>query len=163
MKKAILFIVGMLGLVSCYRNGGEENENPANAPEYFKSEVVGTWKPSGYVIYDGRDKNTILEYGQLVGCEINNAYHFANDDTYNEHRFEKNSDGRCSDKGELLGLYEYNPDTKKVSMTQNDGTRSELNLISVTYGEIRVLTTQTVDHNHDGVNDVYVIIYKRGA
>ena len=72
-------------------------------------------------------------------------------------------DGTCSDKGELLGLYEYNPDTKKVSMTQNDGTRSELNLISVTYGEIRVLTNQTVDHNGDGVNDVYVIIYKRGA
>ena len=48
-------------------------------------------------------------------------------------------------------------------MRQNDGTRSELNLISVTYGEIRVLTNQTVDHNGDGVNDVYVIIYKRGA
>ena len=142
MKKAILFIVGMLGLVSCYRNGGEENEN---TQEYFKSEVVGTWRKAEYVIYDG------------------NAYHFANDDTYNEHRFEKNSDGTCSDKGELLGLYEYNPDTKKVSMTQNDGTRSELNLISVTYGEIRVLTNQTVDHNGDGVNDVYVIIYKRGA
>ena len=41
MKKAILFIVGMLGLVSCYRNGGEENEN---TQEYFKSEVVGTWR-----------------------------------------------------------------------------------------------------------------------
>ena len=142
MKKAVLFIVGMLGLVSCYRNGGEENEN---TQEYFKSEVVGTWRKAEYVIYDGNDRTTILDYG------------------YNEHRFEKNSDGTCSDKGELLGLYEYNPDTKKVSMTQNDGTRSELNLISVTYGEIRVLTNQTVDHNGDGVNDVYVIIYKRGA
>ena len=163
MKKAILFIVGMLGLVSCYRNGGEENENPANTPEYFKSEVVGTWRKAEYVIYDGNDRTTILDYGLLEDCETNNAYHFANDDTYNEHRFEKNSDGTCSDKGELLGLYEYNPDTKKVSMRQNDGTRSELNLISVTYGEIRVLTNQTVDHNGDGVNDVYVIIYKRGA
>ena len=75
----------------------------------------------------------------------------------------KNSDGTCSDKGELLGTYEYDSNTKKVSMRQNDGTRSELNLISVTYGEIRVLTNQTVDHNGDGVNDVYVIIYKRGA
>ena len=159
MKKAILFIVGMLGLVSCYRNGGEENEN---TQEYFKSEVVGTWKESGYVIYDGRDKNTILDYGNLVGCQTNNGYHFANDDTYNEHQYETGSDGRCSDKGELLGLYEYNPDTKKVSMTQNDGTRSELNLISVTYGEIRVLTTKNIDHNRDGKPDLYVAVYKRG-
>ena len=51
MKKAILFIVGMLGLVSCYRNGGEENEN---TQEYFKSEVVGTWRKAEYVIYDGK-------------------------------------------------------------------------------------------------------------
>ena len=134
MKKAILFIVGMLGLVSCYRNGGEENENPANAPEYFKSEVVGTWKPSGYVIYDGRDKNTILEYGQLVGCEINNGYHFANDDTYNEHQYETGTDGRCSDKGEFLG----------------------------TYGEIRVRSTQNIDYDGDGKPELYVIVYKRG-
>ena len=158
MKKVILSIVGMLTISACYRDGGPEY----NA-EYFKSEVVGTWKESGYVIYDGRDKNTILDYGNLVGCQTNNGYHFANDDTYNEHQYETDRDGNCSDKGELLGLYEYNPDTKKVSMTQNDGTRSELNLISVTYGEIRVLSTQTVDHNGDGVNDVYVIIYKRGA
>ena len=163
MKKAILFIVGMLGLVSCYRNGGEENENPANTLEYFKSEVVGTWKPAGYVIYDGRDKNTILKYGPLLGCQANNGYHFANDDTYNEHQYETGTDGRCSDKGEFLGTYQYDAAAKKISMTRNDGTKSELNLISVTYGEIRVLTNQTVDHNGDGVNDVYVIIYKRGA
>ena len=149
----------MLGLVSCYRNGGEENEN---TQEYFKSEVVGTWRKAEYVIYDGNDRTTILDYGLLEDCETNNAYHFANDDTYNEHRFEKNSDGTCSDKGELLGLYEYNPDTKKVSMTQNDGTRSELNLISVTYGEIRVLTTKNIDHNRDGKPDLYVAVYKRG-
>ena len=31
-----------------------------------------------------------------------------------------------SDKGELLGLYEYNPDTKKVSMTQNVVTLSQI-------------------------------------
>ena len=54
MKKVILSIVGMLTISACYRDGGPEY----NA-EYFKSEVVGTWKESGYVIYDGRDKNTI--------------------------------------------------------------------------------------------------------
>ena len=162
MKKAILFIVGMLGLVSCYRNGGEENENPANTPEYFKSEVVGTWKPSGYVIYDGRDKNTILEYGDLVGCQTKNGYHFANDDTYNEHQYETGSDGRCSDKGEYLGTYEYDAAAKKISMNRNDGTRSELNLISVTYGEIRVRSTQNIDYDGDGKPELYVIVYKRG-
>jgi hypothetical protein len=32
----------------------------------------------------------------------------------------------------------------------------------VTYGEIRVLTTQNVDHNGDGVKDILIAIYKRG-
>ena len=39
MKKVILSIVGMLTISACYRDGGPEY----NA-EYFKSEVVGTWK-----------------------------------------------------------------------------------------------------------------------
>ena len=82
MKKVILSIVGMLTISACYRDGGPEY----NA-EYFKSEVVGTWKESGYVIYDGKDKNTVLDYGDLVGCQTNNGYHFANDDTYNEHQY----------------------------------------------------------------------------
>ena len=56
MKKVILSIVGMLTISACYRDGGPEY----NA-EYFKSEVVGTWKPAGYVIYDGRDRTTVLE------------------------------------------------------------------------------------------------------
>ena len=47
-------------------------------------------------------------------------------------------------------------------MVRNDGTKSELNLISVTYGEIRVLTTKNIDRNNDGVKDVFVTIYKRG-
>ena len=157
MKKVILSIVGMLIISACYRDGGPEY----NA-EYFKSEVVGTWKPAGYVIYDGRDKNTILRYGPLVGCQTNNGYHFANDDTYNEHRFEASSDGRCSDKGEFLGKYEYDAVTKKISMTRDNGTKSELKLISVTYGEIRVLTTKDIDHNREGVKDVFITIYKRG-
>ena len=157
MKKVILSIVGMLTISACYRDGGPEY----NA-EYFKSEVVGTWKESGYVIYDGRDKNTILDYGNLVGCEANNGYHFANDDTYNEHQYEKDSDGRCSDKGEFLGKYQYDAATKKISMTRDNGTKTELNLISVTYGEIRVLTTKNIDHNGDGVKDVFITIYKRG-
>ena len=157
MKKVILSIVGMLAISACYRDGGPEY----NA-EYFKSEVVGTWKESGYVIYDGIDRTTVLEYGKLEGCETNNGYHFANDDTYNEHRFEASSDGRCSDKGEFLGKYEYDAVTKKISMTRDNGTKSELKLISVTYGEIRVLTTQNVDHNGDGVKDILIAIYKRG-
>ena len=101
MKKVILSIVGMLTISACYRDGGPEY----NA-DYFKSEVVGTWKESGYVIYDGRDRTTVLDHGQLVGCQTNNGYHFANDDTYNEHQYETGSDGNCSDKGEFLGTYQ---------------------------------------------------------
>ena len=108
MKKVILSIVGMLTISACYRDGGPEY----NA-EYFKSEVVGTWKPAGYVIYDGKDRTTVLSYGKLVGCEANNGYHFANDDTYNEHQYETDSDGRCSEKGEFLGKYQYDAATKK--------------------------------------------------
>jgi len=47
-------------------------------------------------------------------------------------------------------------------MTRNDGTKSELNLISVTYGEIRVRSTKNIYHNGDNVPDLYVIVYKRG-
>ena len=47
-------------------------------------------------------------------------------------------------------------------MTRNNGNKSELNLISVTYGEIRVLTTKNIDHNRDGKPDLYVAVYKRG-
>jgi len=157
MKKVILSIVGMLTISACYRDGGPEY----NA-EYFKSEVVGTWKESGYVIYDGRDKNTILDHGDLVGCQTNNGYHFANDDTYNEHQYETGSDGRCSDKGEFLGTYQYDAVAKKISMTRNNGAKSELNLISVTYGEIRVRSTQNIDYDGDGKPELYVIVYKRG-
>ena len=157
MKKVMLSIVGMLTISACYRDGGPEY----NA-EYFKSEVVGTWKESGYVIYDGRDKNTILDHGDLVGCQTNNGYHFANDDTYNEHQYETGTDGRCSDKGEFLGTYQYDAAAKKISMTRNDGTKSELNLIRVIYGEIRVRSTKNIDHNGDGVPDLYVAVYKRG-
>ena len=157
MKKVILSIVGMLAIQACYRDGGPEY----NA-EYFKSEVVGTWKPAGYVIYDGRDRTTVLEYGKLEGCETNNGYHFANDDTYNEHQYETGSDGRCSDKGEFLGTYQYDAAAKKIAMTRNNGDKSELNLIRVTYGEIRVLTSKIIRHNSDNEPDLYVIIYKRG-
>ena len=157
MKKVILSIVGMLTISACYRDGGPEY----NA-EYFKSEVVGTWKPAGYVIYDGRDRTTVLEYGKLEGCQTNNGYHFANDDTYNEHQYETGNDGRCSDKGEFLGTYQYDAAAKKISMTRNNGNKSELKLISVTYGEIRVLTSKIIRHNSGNVPDLYVIIYKRG-
>ena len=157
MKKVILSIVGMLTISACYRDGGPEY----NA-EYFKSEVVGTWKESGYVIYDGGDRTTVLDHGQLVGCQTNNGYHFANDDTYNEHQYETDRDGNCSDKGEFLGTYQYDTAAKKISMTRNNGAKSELNLISVTYGEIRVLTTKNIDHNRDGKPDLYVAVYKRG-
>ena len=51
---------------------------------------------------------------------------------------------------------------KKISMTRNDGTKSELNLISVTYGEIRVRSTQNIDYDGDGKPELYVIVYKRG-
>ena len=47
-------------------------------------------------------------------------------------------------------------------MTRNNGAKSELNLISVTYGEIRVRSTKNIDHNGDGVPDLYVAVYKRG-
>ena len=47
-------------------------------------------------------------------------------------------------------------------MTRDNGTKTELNLISVTYGEIRVLTTKNIDHNRDGKPDLYVAVYKRG-
>lgn len=47
-------------------------------------------------------------------------------------------------------------------MTRNDGTKSELNLISVTYGEIRVRSTQNIDYDGDGKPELYVIVYKRG-
>ncbi len=47
-------------------------------------------------------------------------------------------------------------------MTRNDGTKSELNLISVTYGEIRVRSTQNIDYDGDGKAELYVIVYKRG-
>lgn len=92
----------------------------------------------------------------------NNGYHFANDDTYNEHQYETGTDGRCSDKGEFLGTYQYDAAAKKISMTRNDGTKSELNLIRVIYGEIRVRSTKNIDHNGDGVPDLYVAVYKRG-
>ena len=56
----------------------------------------------------------------------------------------------------------YDAAAKKISMVRNDGTKSELNLISVTYGEIRVRSTQNIDYDGDGKPELYVIVYKRG-
>ena len=148
MKKIILFATAAISLTAC-RN--DENDN--------SSSIVGTWKETKYVIYDGKT-NQVLKTTNLDACESKSTLDFTNDGKFKWHTYQSYN-STCTDLGIEGGTYNYNQANKKLSVIwSDDPTTYTVDVLKLTSTELE-FTDDDWDYNGDGVKDKHTKVFTR--
>lgn len=149
MKKLVLLVVGGLGLLACNRDDNKVD----NA-------LVGTWQVSKEIVYDGKDRTTVLSSVSKVGCEVLNLLKFHNGGILNSEYYETTKVGGNCVKSDLSGTYQYNIVNGAITITYTGGSPFTTQVIKVTATELQ-LVEEEEDRNNDGVLDLVVTSFVR--
>lgn len=108
MKNILLLSVALVSLVSC-RNDDDKTSNSSELS------VVGTWKHTKHIIYDGKTKKVLIS-SNVDDCSAKSRIEFLKDGKCSVHNYEL-VNNTCIDNGIQNGVYTYDANAKKMTAT----------------------------------------------
>lgn len=150
MKKFIAFALAAMSLMAC-RNDDSSKE----------TSIIGTWKLSAHVVYDGKTNN-ILSTEATNACISKNTYQFTNDGKVTGHIFEEiYPTDICKDEGIYNGTYKYDASKKTINIERSGMSTQTLSVFRITNTVLEIKTQMDYDLNKDGIVDIPVFVYTK--
>ena len=153
MKKLLLAAVAVVSLAACSRNNGTDEITPEPV-----SPIVGTWKYVRTEIISGADGSK-LETRVPDECGSKNTLEFRVDGKHIDKEFIKIG-GQCTQDGDEESRYDYNPATKILKLTYNDGSVEQEEVFLLDATNLHILPEE-YDYNRDGFDDKVIMFYVR--
>ncbi|PIE50877.1 MAG: hypothetical protein CSA38_00915 [Flavobacteriales bacterium] len=154
MKKILFLGLALATLTACRKDDDKKDE-----PKEEQSLLIGTWKREKIAIVSG-GSNTDLYAEVADECTGKSTLDFRVDNNVESHSYAWNQDNtECQDLGKDTTPYSYNEETKKMTITGDEGDQV-VDVKTLTSTKL-VLEFQMEDLDSDGVADYAQIEFKK--
>ncbi|WP_419868085.1 lipocalin-like domain-containing protein [Chryseobacterium sp. CT-SW4] len=151
-KQLLLFAFSALALTSC------EDDN---IEAYELDMMKGDWKTSKTEIISGADDKTVIFSETPSGCSEKDNTHFRTD-YYTSYTSYTGVGADCQVNETVEGTYTYDPDTKDLTLTYNDGSAIPYRVVVLTNTELKLMMlVGNIDVDGDQIVDNNYITFKR--
>jgi hypothetical protein len=151
-KQLLLFAFSALALTSC-----EDDDIQAYEMDMMK----GEWKTSKTEVISGKDDETVISTDTPTGCSAKNITEFRTD-YYTAYTAFSGVGADCQMNSKNEGTYEYNTDTKDLTIKYNNDSSRPYKVVVLTSTEMRIKQLyDNIDQDGDMVIDYTYISYKR--
>ncbi|WP_292008589.1 lipocalin family protein [Chryseobacterium sp.] len=151
-KQLLLFAFSALALTSC-----EDDDIEAYELDMMK----GDWKTSKIEIISGKDDKTVIFSETPSGCSVKDNTQFRTD-YYTSYTSYSGTGADCQPNQTVEGTYTYDPDTKDMTITYNDGSALQYRVVILTNSELKLMQLAgNIDVDGDQIVDNNYITYKR--
>ncbi|WP_449387778.1 lipocalin family protein [Chryseobacterium lineare] len=155
MKKQLLlfaFAFSALSLSSC-----QDDDTQAYEMDMMK----GEWKTSKTEVISGKDDKTVIETDVPTGCSAKNITEYRTD-YYTAYSAYTGTGADCQLSYKSEGTYEYDTDTKDLTVKYTNDSPRKYKVIVLTSSEMKLKQMfGNIDQDGDQVIDNTYISYKR--
>lgn len=151
-KQLLLFAFSALALTSC---------NDDDIQGYEMDMMKGDWKISKKETISGKDDKFVIGTTTPTGCSVNDKLEFRTD-YYTSFTTYGGTGTNCNVVAKVEGKYEYNSETKDLTVTYTNTSPVKYRIVVLTSSEMRIKQMSgNIDQNGDTIPDAEYITYKR--
>lgn len=162
MKKTMIFLFATIFIFSaCQKNANSNKKNDGNE---ITGNIIGDWRITKKLVLSGKN-NAELDSKPVKApenCGAKDTYTFKAGDKFIYDMYYGNEDGKCVPFTKDEGEYKFSRKDKTLSTKLKFGPRIKYKIYKLTNTEMYLTDPlEEGDHNKDGVEDIYVLVFTK--